>query len=135
VLGFVALLTFGILVAYLLKPNAESEAALWPALPVIAIWLAILFFLPRWNAGRQFDKQPGAHGIKTVLFDDTGVHFRWDGGSSDLGWKHYVRWLEGKNQILLYPSPILFNVISKRGVSPERLAEIRLLLAEHISTK
>ncbi|MGO8793202.1 MAG: YcxB family protein [Candidatus Sulfotelmatobacter sp.] len=88
-----------------------------------------------WSARRQFLKQPGAHGLRTVLFDDLGAHWRWNGGSSDIEWKNYVRSLEGLNQILFYTSPACFNILPKRSLSPDQLNELRTLLAQQIQTK
>ena len=42
------------------------------------LWIGILRVLPRWNARKQFMKQPGAQGPHTVLMDTTGVHWHND---------------------------------------------------------
>jgi len=66
------------------------------------------------------------------MLDDTGVHWRWSGGVSDIEWKNYIRALEGKNQILFYTSPAAFNMLPKRALTAEQLTEVRQLLAQHI---
>jgi hypothetical protein len=85
-----------------------------------------------WSARRQFLKQPGARGARTVLFDDIGAHWRWNGGSSDIEWKNYVRSVEGKNQILLYTSPACFNIVPKRALGKEDLIRVLALLRQRI---
>ncbi|HEV2698577.1 MAG TPA: YcxB family protein [Terriglobales bacterium] len=83
---------------------------------------------------RTFRKQPGAHGPKRVTLDADGVHLRGDGGSSDVAWKNYIRWVEGKNQILLCFSPASFHILPKRALVPEQLVELRELLRQHIQS-
>lgn len=124
-----AFLAFGLIV----KPNAQDTKNLIPFFVLIFLWIGILRILPRWNACKQFLKQPGAQGPRTVLIDASGVHWRWNGGSSDVAWKNYVRALEGKTQFLLYTSPACFNIIPKRVLTPEGLLEFRALLKQNIS--
>jgi len=104
-----------------------------PFFGLILLWVGILRGVPRWNARKQFLKQPGAQGQRTVLIDDSGIHWRWNGGSSDIAWKNYVRSLEAKKQFLLYTSPACFNIIPKRVLTPEGLLELRSLLKQNIS--
>ena len=85
-----------------------------------------------WSARRQFLRQPGARGPRTVLFDDIGAHWRWNGGSSDVEWKNYVRSVEGKNHILLYTSPACFNIVPKRALGKEDLVSVLALLKQRI---
>jgi hypothetical protein len=131
--------SFAIVVALILaltlivRPNAEETKSLIPFFGLILMWAALLWGHPRWSARRQFLKQPGAHGQRTVLLDDSGVHWRWNGGSSDIAWRNFVRSLEGKRQFLLYTSPACFNIIPKRVLTPEGLLELRALLKRNIS--
>lgn len=128
---FVALiLAFGLIV----KPNSQDTKNLMPFFGLILLWVGVLWGLPKWNARKQFLKQPGAQGRRSVLIDDAGIHWRWNGGSSDIAWKNYVRSLEGKKQFLVYTSPACFNIIPKRALTPEKLIELRDLLKQNIST-
>jgi|SRR5450631_958642 len=108
----------------------------FPFFGLIALWLAIIAGLPAWwSARRQFLKQPGARGARTVLFDGAGAHWHWNGGSSDIEWKNYVRSVEGKNQFLLYTSPACFNIIPKRAVGQQKLCEVRNILKQNVPGK
>jgi len=110
--------------------NTET---LLPFFLVVAMWLVILAGGPLWwSARRQFLKQPGARGPRTVLFDDIGAHWRWNGGSSDVEWKNYVRSVEGKNHILVYTSPACFNIVPKRALDKEELIRVLALLKQRI---
>ena len=124
-----ALLLFGSI-------RTGNTRTLLPFFGVVALWLLVLAGLPmRWSARRQFLKQPGAHGARTVLFDDTGAHWRWNGGSSDVEWKNYIRSVEGENQILFYTSPACFNIVPKRALDDVGMTELRNLLQQRIPKK
>jgi hypothetical protein len=131
-MSFAILVTFILAFGLIVKPNAQDTKNLVPFFGLILMWVALLWGLPRWSARRQFLKQPGTQGQRTVLIDESGVHWRWNGGSSDIAWKNYVRSLEGKKQFLLYTSPACFNIIPKRVLTPERLLELRALLTQNI---
>ena len=124
-----ALLVF---LGFLVKPSAEAARNLLPFFGFVLLWLGILSILPRWLMGRQFSKQPGAHGPRTVVLDASGTHWEWNGGSSHVDWKNYIRSAEGKNQILLYTSPACFNILPKHGLTTEQLIELRDLLKLNI---
>jgi YcxB-like protein len=126
-LGFWAFLFYGSLLAH-------STRQLIPFLLLIIVWVAFIAALPWWSARRQFLKQPRAHGPRTLSLDASGVQWRWDGGSLTSQWKDYIRWVEGKSQILLYSSPVSFSFLPKRSLSPEQLNEVRTLLAQNIRT-
>ncbi|MGA9040981.1 MAG: YcxB family protein [Terriglobales bacterium] len=124
-----------IALGFLVKPSVQAAKALLPFFGLFAAWILILWVLPRWTMRRQFLRQPGAHGPRTVLFDASGAHWRFDGGSSDIEWRNYIRSVEGKNQILFYTSPACFNILPKRAIAAEQLSEIRLLLKQSIQTR
>lgn len=121
-----------VLLVFLMKPSVQAARDLLPFLALVIAWVAILWIFPRWSMQRQFLKQPGAHGPRTLLLDLTGAHWRWNGGSSDIEWKNYIRSIEGKNQILFYTSPACFNILPKRALAAAQLSEIRELLKQNI---
>jgi YcxB-like protein len=128
----VALCTTLAIIGFLAKPSAQGARNLLPLLALVMVWIAALWILPRRNLRRQFLKQPGAHGPRMLLLDSSGAHWRWNGGSSDIEWRNYIRSVEGKNQILFYTSPACFNILPKRVLAAEQLSEIRELLKQHI---
>jgi hypothetical protein len=117
---------------FVLKSFTEAARMATPLLILIAFYVAVLWVFPSWSLKLQFRRQPGAQGPRTLTLDDTGVHWRWSGGVSDIEWKNYIRALEGKNQILFYTSPAAFNMLPKRALTDEQLAEVRQLLTQHI---
>ncbi|MGA7239662.1 MAG: YcxB family protein [Bryobacteraceae bacterium] len=132
---FIAFVVFmaALVVAGALADHSRQMAKnLLPLIGLLAFWIAILWVLPRWNMRRQFRKQPGAQGPKTVTFDADGAHWSWDGGSSDIAWKNYILWSEGKNQILFYTSPACFNILPTHGLPSEQIVDLRELLKQNI---
>ena len=117
---------------FLLKPSAQDARNLFPLIGLVVMWIAILYLLPIWTMRRQFLKQPGAHGARTVTLDASGAHWRWNGGTSNVEWKNYIRSIEGDNQILFYTSPACFNIIPKRALEGSRLDEIREILKQNV---
>jgi hypothetical protein len=110
-----------------------SDFSGYVPLGILAIaWFVVIRWLQLFNMRKQFRKQPGAHGPRTVVFDGAGAHWRWDGGSSDILWKNYIRWTEGDKQILLYTSPACFNMLPKRALDPAQLAELREMLKQNV---
>jgi hypothetical protein len=110
-----------------------NTRTLMPLFILATLWLLILGGLPlSISARKQFLKQPGAHGPRTVVFDAAGTHWRWNGGSGDVDWRNYIRYVEGNNQILFYTSPACFNIVPKRALTKEQLDEVRGMLKEHI---
>lgn len=130
VLTVFAFLVIGLLGA-ILRPYPKVWSDLTPLFVLAAFWIVLLWGSPWLAARRQFFGQPAAQGRRTLLLDSGGVHWRWDGGSSDADWKNYVRFLEGKNQFLIYTSPACFNILPKRALTAEQLSELRALFAQH----
>ena len=121
------------LFAFLVNHSGDAARLAMPLLVLTAFYVAVLWLFPSWTMRRQFERQPGAQGPRTLTLDATGVHMRWGGGSSDFEWKNYIRCVEGNNQILFYTSPVAFSTLPKRALTLDQLAEIRRLVAQHIS--
>jgi hypothetical protein len=126
VAGFLSVLLFGSIRTHNIKP-------LIPFFVLAVLWLGIVGgLLTRWSARRQFLKQPGAHGQRTLSLDTTGAHWRWNGGSGDVEWKNYVRLVEGENHFLFYTFPACFNILPKRALRADQMSEARDLLKQNI---
>jgi hypothetical protein len=128
----VGLATAILLFGFLVRPSWEMARGLMPFFVLVTIWIGVLWVLPSWMMRRQFLGQPGARGPRTLTLDAAGVHWRWNGGSSDVEWKNYIRSVEGKNLILFYTSPACFNIVPKRAIAAEQLDELRVLLKQQI---
>lgn len=120
------------LVMLVVHPDASTLSSLVPIIGVAAFWAAILWAAPWWGARLQFNKQPAAQGPRTMFLDSGGVHWRWNGGSTDIEWKNFIRFLEAKNHFLLYSSPVSFNIVPKRALTADQVRELRTLLSESL---
>ncbi len=124
-----------IFLGFLVKPSAKAAHDLMPFFLLTVMWIILLWILPLWSMRRQFSKQPGAHGPRTVTLDSSGAHWRWNGGSSDVEWRNSIRSIEGKNLILFYTSPACFNILPKRAVLADQLDNLRQLIRQNIERK
>jgi hypothetical protein len=116
--------------------TTHNFSSVLPFLVLAFLWIVVIQgVIPRWYMRRQFTKQPGAHGPRTLTLDETGAHWRWNGGSSDVEWRNYIRSIEGTNQILFYTSPACFNILPKRALKPEQLDEVRRFIQQNIQTR
>lgn len=122
----------GVLLLVVLRPDRMKLSDVFPIFVLVAVWSFFIWGLPRWAARNQYRKQPSARGPITATFDAGGVHWRWDGGSSEIQWKNFIRCLEAREQILLYPSPAYFSIVPKRAFTSEQMAEFRTLVGQHI---
>jgi len=124
----VSLVVFSVLTS----PRSQLISNLIPTVSMLLLWSYLLWASPWLSARTQFMKQPSAQGQRTASFDGNAVHWQWDGGSSVVEWKTYMRWMESKNQILLCSSPIQCGIVPKRALNAEQLSELRTLLTEKI---
>jgi hypothetical protein len=132
VLGFcVLLVVFG----FSLHPSIRAARDLLPLSGLVILWIAVLWVIPLWSMRRQFLKQPGAHGPRTLDLDSVGAHWKWSGGSADVEWRNYIRWVEGRNLLLFYTSPACFNILPKRAIPPAQLSNLRELLKQNVRRK
>jgi len=132
VFWFVILLGAAGIVVSALARDLRPVKMVVPLVILALVWKLVFTVLPRWNMRRQFRKQPGAQGVKTISFESDGLHFSSENGSGVSAWKNYVRWAEGKNQVLLYNSPYYYIVVSTSTLAPAQRAELLAMLKEKI---
>jgi hypothetical protein len=125
-------LFFASSILVVLAGRADDPQSIVPPLAIFAIWGTVLWGLPRWAARKQFTGQRATQGPITLTLDETGVHMRWNSGNSDVQWRNFVRCVEGRNQILLYSSPVVFHILPKRALSADELNIVRELVQQHI---
>lgn len=116
----------------LTSPRLQLISTLILLLSLLLLWTLLLWVSPWLSARTQFLKQPSAQGQRMASFDGNAVNWQWDGGSSIVEWKTYMRWMESKNQILLCSSPIQCGIVPKRALNAEQLSELRMLLTQKI---
>lgn len=120
------------IVGLVVHPSRQNLSNVVPLLALAVMWIVLLWVSPWWAARKQFRKQPAAQGLRTISLDGGGVRLRWDGGASDVEWKTFIRFLESKNQFLLFTSPVNFAIIPKRALTAEQITECRAMLEEKV---
>jgi hypothetical protein len=113
------------IIALVTQPTSQLSINAIILIALAIFWALCKWAAPWWSARNQFRKQPSAQGPRILMLDSTGTHWRWDGGTADVEWKNVIRYLEGKNEFLLYSSPAAFNMVPEtcnvngtiRGVS------------------
>lgn len=121
------------LLGLVIHPSVRAVKDSGPLVIVALFWIGLLWTLPWWNAKNQLSKQPGAKGSRTMLLDNAGIRWQWNGGSAQIEWGNFIRWVECDTEFLIYSSPACFNIVPKRALPPEQLAEFRALLAQNLS--
>ena len=127
--------TFGIIGAFvgILCRNVPAVVNVFPLCVLLLLYAGLyIWVLPWWASRLLYSKNPSMQGSRSLRMDDSGVHFQWDGGSSDLEWKTFIRWFEGKNHFLLYTSRAHFHVVPKRALAEQQLPELRALLSQRV---
>lgn len=106
------------LITLAFQHDSQTFLVFLPIFILAALWLLMWWGGPRLGARVQFSKQPSVQGVKTTTLDEKGISWTWDGGSAQVDWRNFYRWQECRTQFLLYTSPVLFNMIPKRGPHP-----------------
>jgi YcxB-like protein len=121
------------LVLMIFHSTRLAPGAVAPLLGFAFCWAMFTWVLPRRFARKQFREQPAAHVPNKMTLDASGVHWRWDGGSSDLEWKNYIRVLESKRQFLFYTSPYYFHIVPKRPMTPQQVSDFRAMVERYLA--
>ena len=120
------------LLVFIFSPKVRSFSTYVQLLFSIALMAVYFWGYPWWAARVQFTKQPGTQGPITVSLDNGGVHWKWNGSSSDVQWKNYIRIHESKTHFLFYRSPVSFNIVPKRALTPEQQSDFRAFVAQYM---
>lgn len=99
-----------------------------PLLLLGLFWIFLLWIAPRLMARTQYKKQPAAQGAIVFAVDTAGVQWKWDGGTSNIEWRNFIRISEAKNHFRLYGSPVYFHIVPKRAFTAEQMADFQTVL-------
>lgn len=81
--------------------------------------------------------------LRAVPAFQAPLHYRWDeeGFSSETAsgrsthlWSAYRRWLENDTLFLLWPHPATYQILPKRVLEPEQIADLRGFLVQRTGT-
>ncbi len=126
----------GIFLWDLVKHHDLTSRLLPVLILAVSAFIGFLFWAsPRRFALKQFRSSPCVHGPRSLTLDEAGLHWKWDVGATELGWKNITKFVESQNQFVFYTSPVLFNPVPKRDLSSERISELRSFVLEHLPEK
>jgi len=130
--------TFGMLLLINLVYFAVRQGFSIRLVPGFAICLGFLSIplLSRREQTKVYAKSNALHGKLSLDVDDRGLRFLGPTSSSDVTWEHFGRFLEDDKVFILYQkSDRIFNILPKRDLSPEQMAEFRQLSEQHLNNK
>jgi hypothetical protein len=97
-----------------------------------AFWGYCLWYAPIYVARRMIKGSPSASLPHTMDISEDGLYSRTSVGESRLTWKIFIGWQEVDRVFALFPSPLTFIPIPKRGMSSEQLEEMRSILQRKV---
>jgi len=121
VLAYVILMT----IAYLQRwETAQVVAVNAGAAFFVAFIVANYFVFTPVTTRRNYGKQKTLHRPYTYAWSETGLRISNDSGEWHVAWSDYLRWREDARIFVFYQGPRLFNMLPKRVLTPEQVADI-----------
>jgi hypothetical protein len=103
-----------------------------PGLGVIVLWIATIYWVPRYMATKQFRSSRGLQASTTVEFSSDGVQFRSEVTQSRTAWKAYMRCVESESLFLLFASNTSFHTFPKRAFAEPDVPRFRGLIEQNV---
>jgi len=101
----------------------------------IAAFFLSLPLLSRLQQKRLYAKCTSMHGRLCLDVDDEGLGFSGPGFSSNVGWPHFYKYCEDAKSFVVYQqSRMVVNIIPKRSLTDEQMAQLREYLDRHLSS-
>jgi YcxB-like protein len=107
----------------------------WEALRVVAlnVFFATVVILTIANyflfvpivTRRAYRNHKLLHRPYTFSWSETGLTVTSSSGQSQVAWSDYLKWYENAQIFILYQAPRLFNMLPKRALTPEQIADVR----------
>lgn len=81
---------------------------------IITLLLVLLgYALTPYHARKAYRQHEAIRAPASVPWDDEKIVISNDYGNSNLPWRSYIGWLDGRDNVLLYQSDRLFNILPK----------------------
>ena len=132
--AILAVLLLFVIFSVVTSPRSQLLSNLAPLLFLLVLWIVLMWVSPWSLAHKHFKQQPSAQGERTASFEADGIEWHWDGGSSVVEWRNYIRWMETSNEILLCTSPVQCVIVPKRTMNAEQLSQLQTLLTEKLGS-
>jgi len=126
---------FGAVFLAFLVRTVFQQGFSWRVLPAAIVPLIFIStpLLNRWNQSKMYAKTTSLHSRLSLAAENDMLRFQGPTFSSDIRWPHFYRFVEDERSFLLYQNAQAFNIVPKRGLSPDQIKEFRALLKQNIS--
>lgn len=95
------------------------------AAPIIAMCCFIVGrIITPISARKNYRQQKGLQSPATISWDQDHILIKNDYGQSNLPWNAYCAWLCSEDNIIIYQSDILYNILPAEYFSAEQLSQI-----------
>jgi len=125
---------FGVsLLIFLINAVAKQGFSI-RAIPGLAFCL-LFISLPLLSRSKQkklYAKNTAMHGKMFLEASGEGLQFRGPTFSSQVGWSNFCKFFEDEKSFVLYKTSQVFNIVPKRGLSPDQITSLRGYLEQKI---
>ena len=90
----------------------------------VAFIVANYFVFTPVTTRRNYGKQKTLHRPYTFAWSETGLRISSDSGEGHLAWSDFLKWREDARIFVFYQGPRLFNMLPKRVLTPEQIADL-----------
>jgi hypothetical protein len=113
-------------IAYLDQWPAIYLTILNAGVAAVLLFLIAQYFLLIPSATRRtYQSHKALQRPSTCSWSESGLTVTNDNGEWRLAWSDFLKWTEDAQVFLLYQSPGLFNMLPKRALTPEQIADVR----------
>jgi hypothetical protein len=121
-IGYLAIVAF----AYVDQWSTPALVALGASLVLFVAYMVVtyLVFIPL-AARRNYRVQKTIHGLHTYSWSETGLTIVAERGEWRAAWGDYMKRAENARVLMFYQAPKLHNMIPKRVLTAEQIADIR----------
>jgi hypothetical protein len=92
---------------------------------IVALLVVNYFLVAPISARRSYRKHKALHYQYTYSWSETGLMLVHPRGESRMVWSDYLKWRENEQVFLFYHGPRIFNILPKRVLTPEQIADVR----------
>jgi hypothetical protein len=120
-----------VLIAIVIFRQGFSQNVL-PGL-IVPVLLLLLPVLTKRNIHKLYMNSVNLRGPLSLDADNDGMSFQGTTFSSHVTWSHFSRYCEDDHSFVIFQNPRIFNIIPKRKLAAEQIAELRGLLNRWIA--
>jgi len=92
---------------------------------VVVLLVADYYLMAPIRTRRIYRKHKALHRPYTFSWSENGLTITGTSGEWQVAWSDYLKWAENAQVFILYQAPRLFNIVPKRALAPEQIADLR----------